>query len=298
MREWEILLQRRGPSRRLLIVRVIARHVTTAILVLLLNVYVALGQKEPLIDVRLFLQPHYATGVLASSIILLLAFGMLSLILGNLQSMSGYTPDLAARSFLVVFLLAPAGWILATYLNRHVDPRWPSALFLLGFAAYAYWVSTYDYFGRRSWYTYLLGSQVLEGFCLGAIATLTAVALRGTPRHRESAASQTLTLVRTYAMSWGPGLLGTLLTHRTAFQQTRLVETAPWGDPAFGLAFDRLLQAGASSLQAVRVLGRYASSHAAMLATEDVFRFCSWCFLGLAILVCTPLARKREPARR
>ncbi|WP_018291544.1 MFS transporter [Verrucomicrobium sp. 3C] len=256
-----------------------------------------LGQKEPLIDVRLFLQPHYTTAVLASSVLLMLAFGMLSLILLNLQAVGGYTPDLAARSFLPVFLLMPAGWILATYLNRHVDPRWPSALYLLGFAAFAYWVSTYDYFGRRSWYTNLLGSQVLEGFCLGAIATLTAVALQRTPRHRESTASQTLMLVRTYGMSWGPGILGTFLTHRTAFQQTRLVETAPWGDPAFGLALDRLLQAGASSLQGVRLLGRYASSHAVMLATEDVFRFCFWCFLGLAILVCTPLARKREPTR-
>ncbi len=255
-----------------------------------------LGENEPLVDIRLFLQPHYATGVLASSILLMLAFGMLSLILLNLQTVGGYTPDLAARAFLPLFLLMPLGWILATYLNRHVDPRWPSALYLLGFAAYAYWVSTYDYFGRRSWYTYLLGSQVLEGACLGAIATLTAVALQRTPRHRESAASQTLVLVRTYAMSWGPGLLGTLLTHRTAFQQTRLVETAPWGDPAFGFAVDRLLEAGASSLEAVRILGRYASSHAAILATEDVFRFCTWCFVVLAILVSTPLAKKRAPS--
>ncbi|CAB4243894.1 Inner membrane component of tripartite multidrug resistance system [Methylacidimicrobium sp. AP8] len=255
-----------------------------------------LGEKEPLIDVRIFLQPHYTIGVLAGSTLLLLAFGMLSLLLGNLQTLEGYTPDLAARSMLSVFLLAPAGWILATYLNRHVDPRWPSAFYLAGFAAYAYWVSTYDYFGRRSWYTYLLGSQVLQGFCLGGVATLTAVALQGTPRHRESAASQTLVLVRTYAMSWGPGLLGALLTHRTAFQQTRLVETAPWGDPAFGWAADRLLQTGASPLQAIGLLGRYAASHAAILATEDVFRFCSWCFLGLAILVCTPLAKKRPPS--
>lgn len=255
-----------------------------------------LGRKEPLIDVRLFLQPHYTTGVLASSLLLMLAFGMLSLILLNLQTVGGYTPDLAARAFLPLFLLMPFGWILATYLNRHVDPRWPSALYLLGFAAYAYWVSTYDYFGRRSWYTYLLGSQVLEGFCLGAIATLTAIALQRTPHHRESAASQTLVLVRTYGMSWGPGLLGTLLTHRTAFQQTRLVETAPWGDPAFAQAVGRLLQAGASPFQAVRLLGRYAASHAAILATADVFRFCCWCFVGLAILVCTPLARRRTPS--
>lgn len=252
-----------------------------------------LGEKEPLIPVRLFLQPHYAVGVLASSILLMLAFGMLSLILLNLQTVGGFTPDLAARSYLPVFLLMPLGWILATYFNRYFDPRWPSAFYLLGFAAYAYWVSTYDYFGKRSWYTDLLGSQLLEGFCLGAIATLTAVALRGTPRHRESAASQTIILLRTYWMSWGPGLLGTLLTHRTAFQQSRLVETAPWGDPALSRAVDQLLQAGISPLQAFRLLGRYASSHATILATEDVFRFCSWCFLALAILVCTPLLKKR-----
>ncbi|MDD4932455.1 MAG: MFS transporter [Methylacidiphilaceae bacterium] len=271
--------------------------IVAGILSLIYFVIWELGESQPLLSVRLFLQPHYAIGVVASSVLLLLAFGMLSLILLNLQAVGGYTPDLAARAFFPVFWLMPVGWILATYLNRHFDPRWPSALYLLGFAAYAYWVSTYDYFGRLSWYTYILGSQVLEGFCLGAIATLTAIALQRTPRHRESAASQTIVLLRTYGMSWGPGLLGTLLTHRTAFQQSRLVETAPWGSPAFSQAVERLLQAGASPFQAIRILGRYGSTHAVVLATEDVFRFCFWCFLGLAVLVCTPLARKRDSAR-
>ncbi|VVM07876.1 partial Multidrug export protein EmrB, partial [Methylacidimicrobium cyclopophantes] len=53
-----------------------------------------LGEREPLIDVRLFLQPHYSIGVFASSLLLLLAFGMLSLVLLNLQTIGGYTPDL------------------------------------------------------------------------------------------------------------------------------------------------------------------------------------------------------------
>ncbi|MGD9896222.1 MAG: MFS transporter [Candidatus Methylacidiphilaceae bacterium] len=256
-----------------------------------------LGETHPLMHVRIFLQPHFSLGTAASSVLLLLAFGMLSLIISNLQTIGGYTPDVAARSLYPTFFLMPIGWSLATYWNRHVDPRWPSALYLAGFGLYAYWVSTYDYFGRLGWYTYALGSQVLEGFCLGAIATLTAVALQGTPRHRESDASQTLVLLRTYWMSCGPGLLGAILTHRIAFQQTRLVETAPWGDPALSQAAERLLQAGTSSLQAMRILGGYASAHAAILATEDVFRLCCWCFLGLAILVCTPLAKKKTPAR-
>ncbi|QSR84868.1 MFS transporter [Methylacidimicrobium sp. B4] len=255
-----------------------------------------LGEKKPLVGVRLFLQPHYAIGVLANSVLLLLAFGMLAIILIHLQTLSGYTPDLAAWVFLPLFLFMPLGWILATYLNRHVDARWSSALYLLGFAGYAYWVSGYDYFQRRSWYTYSLGSQLLEGACLGAIATLSALTLRGTPRHRESAAAETLILVRTYAMSWGPGLLETLLIHRMAFQQTRLVETAPRGAPAFAQAVDRLLQSDASPLQAIQVLGRYASNHAAILAFDDVFRFCAWCFVVLAILVSTPLAKKRAPS--
>jgi DHA2 family multidrug resistance protein len=253
-----------------------------------------LGERHPLVDVRLFARRNFAVGTIGLSLGFLLMYGLLSLLLVRLQSVAGYTAFLAGSVAVPLALLAkPIAGFLHRIVHRY-DARLLASLNLLAFAAFCFWTSRYDFFGRYSLFTQALGSQVLEGLCLGGLfVPLTTLFLSGLSPRRQIQAVELGGMLRVLGGAAGSPLLGVLWERRAAFHHSRLAETLTIYDPEAHTAFAALRSAGIGTPAATAELARRASGHAAILGLDDTFRWAAWMFLALAAFVW--LARPAGP---
>ncbi|CAL1241667.1 DHA2 family efflux MFS transporter permease subunit [Candidatus Methylocalor cossyra] len=256
----------------------------------------AWGERYPLVDLRLFARRNFAIGTLALSLGFLLMYGLLSLLLVRLQSVAGYTALWAGASLVPLALLAkPAAVVLHRLVQRY-DARLLASVDLGLFAVFCLWTSGYDFFGRLGWFTGLLGSQVLEGLCLGCLfVPLTALFLSDLPPRRQIQAAELSGLLRVMAGAVGSSSLGVLWEHRLAFHQNRLTETLNRYDPAVREAVAVLRAQGLDPLPATAQLAQWARQHAAILSLDDAFRWAGYGFLGLAALVWLARPSGRPP---
>ncbi|QSA98908.1 DHA2 family efflux MFS transporter permease subunit [Methylococcus sp. EFPC2] len=259
-----------------------------------------LGARTPLLDLRLFARRNFAVATLVLSLGFLFMYGLLSVLLVRLQAVSGYSSLLAGSVLLpLIFFAKP----MAAFFHRYAqgrDARLLASLNLLAFAAYCYWTSRYDFFGRSSLFTNVLWSQVLEGFCLGGLfVPLTTLFLSGLTPRRQIQAVELGGMLRVLGGSVASPLLGVLWERRAAFHQSRLAEGLTAYDPLSGAMISTLHSAGLQDAQAVAGLAGVAGRHAAILGLDDTFRFCAWAFIALAALVwlAEPVGRPRRVKR-
>lgn len=245
-----------------------------------------LGEDAPLVDLRLLARRNFALGSFTLACSFLLMYGLLSILLVRLQSLAGYTSFLAGSVLLPLALLAKP---IASVMHKIV--HWAGArvlgsVIMLLFAWYCGWSSTYDFFGRGSWFDQPLASQILEGLCLGGLfVPLTTVFLAGLTPRRQVQAVELGGMLRILGGSAASPLFGVFWERRAAFHQQRLTES-------FTLQSDRV-QDNLASLQAAGFQGQTAIAkltgtavqHAGILALNDAFRLAEWIFVGLAVLV-------------
>lgn len=244
------------------------------------------SQRHPLVNVRLFAQRNFAVGAGVLSVAFLLVYGLLSLLLARLQSVVGYSSFLAGSVLLpLVFFAKPIAAFCHRFMPRY-DARWLASLNMLAFAGYCYWTSCYDFFQRGGWFTESLGSQILEGFCLGGLfAPLTMLFLSGLSPRRQAQAAELGTMLRVLGGSVGSPLLAVLWERRSEFHQHRLAETLSAYEPYTRDAIADLEMAGLKEHIATFKLAGLTHQHAAILGVDDVFRSAAWLFLALALLV-------------
>jgi DHA2 family multidrug resistance protein len=241
-----------------------------------------LAERSPLLDLRLFARRNFAVGSIMLGISFMLMYGLLSVLLVRLQAAAGYTSFLAGSALLpLVFLAKP----IASLMHRVVhyfDARLLVSLNMLLFALYCYLSSRYDFFGRGGWFTQPLWSQVLEGFCLGALfVPLTTLFLSGLTPRRQTQAVELGGMLRVLGGSIASPLLSVFWERRAAFHQSRLSTHESFDGEIIG----RLHDAGLHGQQAAAKLAAIANQHAAILGLNDTFRLAAWLFLGLSALV-------------
>jgi len=253
-----------------------------------------LGEREPLVDLRLFARRNFAVGTIGLTVAFLIMYGLLSLLLVRLQSVAGYTAFLAGSVTVPLAFLAKPVAVFLQRIARRFDARLLASLNLLAFAAFSWWTSGYDFFGRRSLFADVIGSQVLEGLCLGGLfVPLTVLFLSGLSPRRQVQAVELGGMLRVLGGSIGSPLIAVLWDRRTAFHQSRLGEALSAYDPSVNEAFTALYAAGFKTQAASAELVGWVHRHAAVLGFDDAFRWAAWAFLGLAALVW--LARPAAP---
>jgi DHA2 family multidrug resistance protein len=245
-----------------------------------------LAERKPLLDLRLFARRNFAIGSIMLSVSFMLMYGLLSVLLVRLQAVAGYTSFLAGSVLLpLVFLAKPVASVMHRVVHRF-DARLLVSLNMLLFALYCAWVSRYDFFGRGGWFTQPLWVQVLEGFCLGALfVPLTTLFLSGLTPRRQTQAVELGGMLRVLGGSVASPLLGVFWERRSAFHQSRLVESFSLHDGWAGDMIARLHAAGLHGQLATAKLAGVAGQHAAILGLDDTFRLAAWLFLGLAAVV-------------
>jgi DHA2 family multidrug resistance protein len=180
-----------------------------------------------------------------------------------------------------VFLAKPVASVMHRVVH-YFDARLLVSLNMLLFALYCYLSSRYDFFGRGGWFTQPLWSQVLEGFCLGALfVPLTTLFLSGLTPRRQTQAVELGGMLRVLGGSIASPLLSVFWERRAAFHQSRLSTHESFDGEIIG----RLHDAGLYGHQAAAKLAAIANQHAAILGLNDTFRLAAWLFLGLSALI-------------
>ncbi|MGZ8183326.1 MAG: DHA2 family efflux MFS transporter permease subunit [Methylobacter sp.] len=245
-----------------------------------------LAERSPLLDLRLFARRNFAIGSIMLSLSFMLMYGLLSVLLVRLQAVAGYTSFLAGSVLLpLVFLAKPVASVMHRVVHRF-DARLLVSLNMLLFALYCDWISGYDFFGRGGWFTQPLWSQVLEGFCLGALfVPLTTLFLSGLTPRRQTQAVELGGMLRVLGGSVASPLLGVFWERRATFHQSRLIESFSLHDSWAGEMIVRLHAAGLHGQLSTAKLAGMAAQHAAILGLDDTFRLAAWLFLGLAAMV-------------
>jgi MFS transporter, DHA2 family, multidrug resistance protein len=259
-------------------------------------------QKSPIIDVRMFKSFNFASANLMMFMLGILLFSSLVLMPQFLQTLLGYTSELAG------FALSAGGFVLLMEmpimgkLTTKVQARYLIALgwFLLSIAMY-YSTKRIDLLISFRAATLLRIAQVLGlGFLF---VPITLVAYIGIASEKNNAVAGIVNFMRNIGSSVGTSLVTTLIARRSQFHQARLVEYARPDNPNFqnsvnGLAAQIGHAGGLSKpdaiAQAYARIYKSVQDQAASLAYVDTFMVLA---VGAGIMFCLAFALKRnDPA--
>lgn len=246
-----------------------------------------LGERHPLLDLRLFTDWNFTIGLICLVVGFFSIQGLLTLLIIQLQLLMGYSSLLAGMAFLPMVLLGAPIIAVMHGLSKRVDARLLVSLNFLGFALTLYWIGLYDdphSFDQIFW------PMVLEGLFLGSFFTpLTVLTFHRLSGVQMMRAAESANLLRTAAGAFGITCQEVVQFRRVPFHQLHLANH--FGGRQFA-SFDllggfssRLESAGLNSGMVKGKLLALVKQHAGILAMSDAFLLASYIFLGLAALV-------------
>jgi len=256
-------------------------------------------QKTPIIDVRMFKSFNFASANLMMFTLGILLFSALVLMPQFLQTLLGYTSQLAGLA------LSAGGFILLLEmpimgkLTTKVQARYLIAFGWLALSIAMYYsTQRIDLQISFTAATLLRIAQVIGlGFLF---VPITLVAYIGIPPEKNNAVAGIVNFMRNMGSSVGTSLVTTLIARRSQFHQARLVEYARPDNPNFqnsvnGLAAQIAHSGGLSKpdaiAQAYARIYHSVQDQAASLAYVDTFMVLA---VGAGIMFCLAFALKRN----
>ncbi len=246
------------------------------------------GERHPAIDLRLFAFRNYTVAVICSVLGFLVIQGLLSVFVGQLQLLLGFSSSLAGLVYLTMIVLSVPLVAIIHELCRKVDVRLIACVNFLVFAVILLWIGLFD---KPGYFDQILLPMVFFGFSLAAFFTpLAMLAVHGLPAARLiRAAAEELTLLRTAAGAFGITLLAVVQFRRAPFHQLELADH--FGGRRFASLdllsefLGRLQGLGFSVDMARSQLGSFINQEASLLAMNDAFLLGAFVFVALAAFV-------------
>jgi DHA2 family multidrug resistance protein len=243
-----------------------------------------LTEKNPVIDIKLFMGRNFLGGTVAISVAYAVFFSNLVLLPQWMQEYLNY------RSVDAGLVTAPLGIfavILAPVMGKLMprsDARVLATLAFLGFSAV---------FFMRSHYTTgvdtftLVVPTLLQGIPTALFfVPLTAIILSGLPPAKIPAAAGLSNFVRVFAGAVGTSLASTGWNDRTILHHSQLVEQASVHNPTFVDAIGSVQSTlGGSPAQALAFFERSLTTQAAMLGLNDIFWLSAVIFIAIVPLI-------------
>ncbi len=258
-----------------------------------------LTAEHPVVDLRVFKERTYATGVVLMTLLGFVLYGSLVLLPILLQTLMGY-PPLAAG-----ITLAPRGlgsfvaMPLVGLVTAKVDPR---KLLTAGFLLTSVTMFWYGRLDLQAGFADLFWPQFLQGMALGLLfVPLTTITMDAIPLAGMGNATSLFNLMRNVGGSVGIAVSATMLArHRQVHTQVLGSHVSLW-NPVAVETFERLragfVARGADLLsagdKARAALWGMVQRQAAILSFLDVFRF-----LGFLVLLLVPLVLLMRRPRR
>ncbi|HUK48839.1 MAG TPA: DHA2 family efflux MFS transporter permease subunit [Terriglobales bacterium] len=258
-------------------------------------------EKAPIIDVRMFKNFNFASSSLMLFMLGVLLFSSLVLMPQFLQTLLGYTSELAGLALsaggLVLLIETP----ITGQLTTKVQARRLIAFGWLGLAVAMFYSTTrIDLQMSFSAATWLRVEQVIGlGFLF---VPITLVAYIGIPAEKNNSVAGIANFMRNIGSSVGTSLVTTLIARRSQFHQLRLVENARVDNPNFANTVRGLKQhfmaGGLSAHEALATayaqIYQSVQAQAGTLAYIDTFMVLS-VFAGIMFFLSFML-RKNDPA--
>jgi len=255
-------------------------------------------QKAPIIDVRMFKSFNFASSSLMMFVLGILLFSSLVLMPQFLQTLLGYTSQLAglalsAGGLVLLFEMPIMGKLTTKFQARYLIAFGWLALSVAMF----YSTKRIDLQISFSAATLLRIAQVIGlGFLF---VPITLVAYIGISPEKNNAVAGIVNFMRNMGSSVGTSLVTTLIARRSQFHQARLVEYARPDNPNFQNAASGLAQHIANSgvsphdahVVAIARIYQNLQAQAASLAYVDVFMVLA---VGAAIMFCLSFALKKN----
>ncbi|MGA8574045.1 MAG: DHA2 family efflux MFS transporter permease subunit [Desulfobaccales bacterium] len=209
----------------------IVRLSLVALVALVALVYWELKTKRPFVDLRLFKDRNFASGVTVFFFFRFVLYGSMVLLPLFLQTLMGYDATLAGKVMAWGGVSAMVMMPMTGRLCNRVDNRWLSIAGLLIGAWATYLMSG---FNVQIDYATAVWPRILQGLGIGVtFVALTNLTMGHISRERMGNATGIYNLLRNLGGSFGIAVVTTLLARRAQFHQSRLVEHLTAGSPAF-----------------------------------------------------------------
>jgi len=260
-------------------------------------------QKAPLIDVRMFKSFNFASASLMMFTLGILLFSALVLMPQFLQTLLGYTSELAG------FALSAGGLVLLCEMPvmGQLTTKF-QARYLIAFGWFALCIAMF-YSTRRIdlqiSFNAAVWLRIAQVIGLGFLfVPITLVAYIGIPPEKNNAVAGIVNFMRNMGSSVGTSLVTTMIARRSQFHQARLVQNARVDNPNFVKAANalsgHLTSAGLGSyqghLQAYARIYQSLQAQAAGLAYVDTFKVLA---VGAAIMFLLAFVlQKNDPGGR
>jgi len=245
------------------------------------------GERHPAIDVRLLFYRNFTIATVCSVAGFLVIQGLLSVFIGQLQLLLGYSSSLAGVVYISMIILSVPLVAIIHELCQKFDVRLIACLDFLGFALILMWIGHFD---KSGYFDQIALPMTFFGLALAAFFTpLAVLAMRGVPGARLIRAAEELTMLRTATGAFGITLMGVVQFRRTPFHRLDLADH--FGGRRFASLdllsqFSERLQASGFSADMARAqLENFIRQEASLLALNDAFLLGAFVFVVLAAFV-------------
>ena len=240
-----------------------------------------LNQDEPIVELRLLGHRQFGMAFFVMLLVGAILFGSNQIMPQLLQTVFPYTAMLSGFAMMpggiAMLLIMP----IAGQITGKFQPKYLMTLGLTGIAL-SMWYSTsltpdasFDYFGWVRVYQ-MVGLPFL-------FIPINTVAYDGLPADKTNQASALMNVARNLGGSIGISLANVVLTQRTQFHQSRLVENTVPSSPVFQYTLRQITRyfmqhgatAGDANGQAMGFIGQLIQMQATILAYIDVFYVCA-----------------------
>jgi DHA2 family multidrug resistance protein len=271
-----------------------------AVVCLILFVWVELRQPFPVVRLQIFKNRSFSTGNIIMFLCFFAFFGSIVLLPIYLQNLMGYT------AFLAGLVLGPGGLstlVMMPLVGRLIGVVDARLLLTFGMLVNAYALYLMSAFTLTADFTSIILPRVLQGIGISCFfVPLSTLTLSSIPKPEMGNGSAIFNLLRNLGGSFGVAFITTMLSRRTQFHQSHLIEGFSVFDFKLQQAQETLsrilIEAGLEGTiarqGALEALYRQLQKQAAMLGFNDVFWLLSLFFLGLVPLVV--LIRRRRDA--
>ena len=271
----------------------IASLIVISAISFVLLIWRELHHPHPMVDLRLLGKPDFAVTFCLMLMLGFMVFGSTYLLPAYTQSLMGYRAVDAGMALtpggLVTIALLP---LIGRLINK-VDTRLLIAVGLLLGGVSLLWMTDL-YLGVS--FAHLVLLRAVQNAALAFLfVPINSLAFRDIPRDRVNNASALINLARNFGGSIGISLMSTLLTRRSQFHQSRLVEQLQSLNPAYPDYAHQLGSALGSAPDAqTTIAGIYAQAQeqAALLSYLDDFKA-----LGIVFLALLPLLLFVKPGK-
>jgi len=270
--------------------RMIFTLTVISITALLLFVIHALTTSDPVLDLRVFKDRTFATGVTMMTILGFVLFGSLVMLPLFLQTILGYSSleagmAMAPRGF-GAFLAMP----LVGYLMGKLDPR---KMVIGGLVIAGGTLIMLSWINLDAGYWDIFWPQFIQGLSMGLLfVPLSTVSMNSIPRERMGNATSLFSLMRNLGAGIGIAAVATMVSRRTTLHAAILSEQVhPYSDTArqtFEGMRSLFLSRGSSltvaTQQAYAAIAGMIQRQASLIAFVDVIQL-----LGIVFIATVPL---------